>query len=183
MTIRAVWDIGGTGAKADACAIWIVQYIGRSPVVLDYYEAVGQELSAHVKWLRDSGYGSAHCVLPHDGVQHDKVHKVSYEGALKQAGFTVKVIPNMGAGAAMTRIECGRRLFPSIRFNESTTGAGRDALGWYHEKRDAVRGIGLGPNHDWASHGADAFGLMCVDFLSMDHSPQKPVRIRFASEF
>ncbi len=183
MTIRAVWDIGGTGAKADACAIWIVQYIGRSLVVLDYYEAVGQELSAHVKWLRDSGYGSAHCVLPHDGVQHDKVHKVSYEGALKQAGFTVKVIPNMGAGAAMTRIECGRRLFPSIRFNESTTGAGRDALGWYHEKRDAVRGIGLGPNHDWASHGADAFGLMRVDFLSMDHSPQKPVRIRFASEF
>lgn len=24
MTIRAYWDIGGTGAKADACAIWIV---------------------------------------------------------------------------------------------------------------------------------------------------------------
>lgn len=24
MTIRAYWDIGGTGAKADACAIWVV---------------------------------------------------------------------------------------------------------------------------------------------------------------
>lgn len=24
MTLRAYWDIGGTGAKADACAIWIV---------------------------------------------------------------------------------------------------------------------------------------------------------------
>jgi phage terminase large subunit len=36
------------------------------------------------------------------------------------------------------------------------------ALGWYHEKRDDKRAIGLGPEHDWSSHAADAFGLMCV---------------------
>ena len=42
MTTRAYWDIGGTGAKADACAIWIVQFIGREIRVLRYYEAVGQ---------------------------------------------------------------------------------------------------------------------------------------------
>ena len=29
MTTRAYWDIGGTGAKSDACAIWIVQFIGQ----------------------------------------------------------------------------------------------------------------------------------------------------------
>jgi phage terminase large subunit len=49
-------------------------------------------------------------------------------------------------------------------FNEDTTEPGRAALGWYHEKRDEERGIGLGPEHDWASHGADAFGLMCVAY-------------------
>jgi phage terminase large subunit len=37
-------------------------------------------------------------------------------------------------------------------------------LGWYHEKRDEERQIGLGPNHDWASHCADAFGLMAVSY-------------------
>jgi phage terminase large subunit len=37
-------------------------------------------------------------------------------------------------------------------------------LGWYHEKRDPVRNIGLGPEHDWSSHGSDAFGLMCVAY-------------------
>ena len=62
----------------------------------------------------------------------------------------------------MARIERARVLFSQIRFHESTTSAGRDALGWYHEKRDQERGIGLGPNHDWASHGSDAFGLGCV---------------------
>jgi phage terminase large subunit len=54
-------------------------------------------------------------------------------------------------------------MFPSITFNEATTGDGRDALGNYHEKRSKDdRDIGLGPEHDWSSHGADAFGLMCV---------------------
>lgn len=59
----------------------------------------------------------------------------------------------------MARIEKTRELFPRIRFHAETTEAGRAALGWYHEKRDQERGIGLGPEHDWASHGADAFGL------------------------
>jgi phage terminase large subunit len=165
MTFRAVWDIGGTGAKADACAVWIVQYVGQQVRVLDYYEAVGQPLSAHVDWLRSRGYGKALCVLPHDGAQHDKVHKVSYESALRDAQFDVRTVPNMGAGAATKRIEAARRVFPQVWFNAATTEAGRDALGWYHEKRDEARGIGLGPEHDWASHGADAFGLMAVDYL------------------
>ncbi len=28
MQIRAFWDIGGIGAKADATAIWIAQFVG-----------------------------------------------------------------------------------------------------------------------------------------------------------
>lgn len=164
MTYRAIWDIGGTGAKADACAIWIAQFLGREIRWLDYYEAVGQPLSVHVNWLRDNGYGKALCVLPHDGATHDRVHDVSYESALRQAGFEVKVIPNQGKGAAMKRVEAARRLFPSMWFNEQTTGPGLDAIGWYHEKRDEERGIGLGPDHDWSSHGADAFGLGAVEY-------------------
>jgi phage terminase large subunit len=165
MTIRAIWDIGGTGAKADACAIWICQFIGREVRVLDYYEAVGQPLATHVQWLRDRGYDKALCILPHDGAQNDKVFNVSYESALREAGFDVTVVPNQGAGAAKMRIEAARRLFGSIWFNAATTEAGRDALGWYHEKRSADdRNIGLGPEHDWSSHAADAFGLMCVAY-------------------
>lgn len=164
MTIRAVWDIGGTGAKADACSIWICQFVGREIRVLDYYEALGQPLATHVNWLRSNGYGNALCILPHDGASNDKVYEVSYESALKAAGFEVIVVPNQGAGAAMMRVEAARRLFPSIWFNDEKTEAGRDALGWYHERKDEARNIGLGPNHDWSSHGADAFGLMCVSY-------------------
>lgn len=176
MTIRAIWDIGGTGAKADACAIWIVQYIGHEIRVLNYYEAVGQPLAAHVNWLRKNGYEDALCILPHDGSTNDRVHDVSYESALRDAGFEVKVIPNQGKGAANARIEATRRIFPSIWFNESTTEAGREALGWYHEKKDETRNIGLGPEHDWSSHGADAFGLMAIDHADKPVK-SKPLKI------
>jgi phage terminase large subunit len=164
MTLRAVWDIGGTGAKADACSIWICQFIGREIRVLNYYEAKGQPLTSHAQWLRDNGYAKALCILPHDGSTNDRVYDVSYESALRSAGFEVIVIPNQGKGAAAMRIEAARRLFPSIWINEETTRGGLDAIGSYHAKIDEARGIDLGPEHDWASHGADAFGLMCVAY-------------------
>ena len=164
MTIRAVWDIGGTGAKADATAIWIVQFIGREIRLLDYYEAVGQPLAAHVNWLRDTGYGKALCVLPHDGAAHEKIVDATYEGALRAAGFDVRVIPNQGAGAAMMRVEAARRLFPQMWFDADKCAGGLEAVGWYHEKRDPKREMGLGPEHDWSSHGADAFGLVAVSY-------------------
>jgi phage terminase large subunit len=164
MKKRAFVDIGGTGARADAFSMWIAQWVGKEVRVLDYYEAVGQPLATHVEWLRSRGYEGVHIYLPHDGATQDKVHAVSYESALKAAEFEVTVVPNQGKGAAKARIEAGRRLFPSIWFNEETTDAGLAALGWYHEKKDDERGIGLGPEHDWSSHAADAFGLMCVAY-------------------
>jgi phage terminase large subunit len=164
MTLRAFVDIGGTGARADAVSIWVAQFVAREIRVLNYYEAVGQPLATHVAWLRANGYGNALIVLPHDGTTQDKVYDVSYESALRQAGFEVVVIPNQGKGAAAMRVEAGRRLFPSIWFNAETTQAGVDALGWYHERKDETRNIGLGPEHDWSSHGADSFGLMCVAY-------------------
>lgn len=175
MTIRAVFDIGGTGAKADAVAIWIHQVIGREIRWLNYHEAVGQPLAYHINWLRENGYEKALCILPHDGEQGDKVYKVSYESALRAAGFNVRIIENQGAGAAMKRVEAGRRLFPIMWFNQDTCQPGLDALGWYHEKRDEDRGIGLGPEHDWASHGSDAFGLGCVAYEKPQGAPHKPI--------
>jgi phage terminase large subunit len=157
-------DIGGTGARADAFAMWVAQQVGREIRVLNYYEAVGQPLAAHLNWLRAHGYGpdTARVYLPHDGVQHDKVYAVSYQSSMRDAGYDVTVVENQGRGAAQQRIEAARRLFPSCWFNAPTTEPGLDALGWYHEKRDPARNVGMGPEHDWASHGADAFGLLAV---------------------
>jgi phage terminase large subunit len=160
MPLKAFWDIG----VSDATSIWVAQFIGRAVLVLDYYEAVHQPLAAHLQWLRGKGYGNATCVLPHDGAREDAVSAIRFEDHIRSAGFEVETVANQGKGAAQKRIEAARRLFPSIWFNEATTEAGRDALGFYHEKIDDARNVGLGPEHDWASHAADAFGLMCVAY-------------------
>lgn len=180
MTLRAFVDIGGTGAKADNFVIWIAQFIGKEIRVLDHYEAQGQDGATHLNWLRGKGYTPDRCQiwLPHDGEQGDKVFSASYEGFFRQAGYKVTVVKNQGKGAAKMRVEAARRLFPSIWFNADTTEGGRDALGWYHEKKDEERGIGLGPDHDWSSHSADAFGLMCVAYEEPKAKGREPVFVQ-----
>lgn len=164
LPIRAVWDLGGSGATADAMAIWIVQWVGQNIYVLDYIEGVGQVLAYYVNILRERGWGKALCILPHDGVNDNNITGKRYENHVRDAGFDVQVIKNQGKGAASMRIEAVRRVFSRCWFNEDATEAGRDALGYYHEKKDEQRNVGLGPEHDWSSHGADAFGLMAVAY-------------------
>jgi phage terminase large subunit len=138
LPLRLFWDIGGAGAKADACAIWVVQWVAHEIRVLDYIEGQGQ-------------------VLGSTPTSSDADH-------LRDAEFKVEVIPNQGAGAAAMRIEAVRRIFPKVWFNEATTEAGRDALGFYHAKKDEGRDVDLGPEHDWSSHAADSFGLMAIAY-------------------
>ena len=167
MRVRIYIDIGGTGAKADAFAMWPAQFIDREIRTRDYYEAQGQPLAAHIRWLHSKGYkpDTADIYLPHDGATNDRIIDASFESAFSAAGYAVTVIPNQGKGAAKQRVEAGRRVFGMIYFDEESTQDGRDALGWYHEKKsDDDREALLGPEHDWSSHGADAFGLMAIDY-------------------
>ena len=95
MNYKAFFDIGGTGAKSDACSVWIGQFIGKEIHMLDYYEAIGQPLATHVGWLQTNGYApvNTNIYLPHDGVKHDSVYQVTYESELKRAGYSVTVVP------------------------------------------------------------------------------------------
>ena len=178
LTHRIYCDIGGTGANADAFTMVVAQFVGAEIRILDCYEAQGQPLATHLSWLRSKNYGPdrAQVWLPHDGSTHDKVYDVSYESAMKDSGFKVTVVPNQGKGAAMARIEETRRLFPTMRFNESTTEPLRDALGFYHEKRHEQRDVGLGPCHDFSSHFADAFGLLSVAH-ELEPGKRKPLHL------
>lgn len=49
---------------------------------------------------------------------------------------------------------------------------GRDAIGFYQERKDETRNAGLGPEHDWSSHAAVALGLMAICY-------QEPGRAAF----
>lgn len=182
LALRAFVDIGGTGQRADAFTIWIAQFVGKEIRLLNYYEAVGQPLATHLEWMRSEGYepGKLSIWLPHDGSTQDKVYDVSYQSALQKAGYAVEVVPNQGKGAAKARIEAARRLFGNMWFNADKVQPGLDAIGWYHEKKDEARNIGLGPDHDWSSHGADSFGLMAIvaESIAGSTNTQKPIEYK-----
>jgi phage terminase large subunit len=162
MAVRTFWDLG----RRDFTSIWVAQFIGQKISVIDYIEGAGQPPAYYFDQLRERGYRGCMVYLPHDGskVGPENASGRSYEDQARDAGFDVEVILNQGQGAAMLRIDAGRRLFPRIWFDETKTDAGRKALGAYHERKDEKRNTGLGPEHDWSSHGADAFGLMCVAY-------------------
>jgi phage terminase large subunit len=166
LIVRIFADIGGTGAKADNFVFWAYQIVGKAIHWVDHYEVQGQPVDAHLTWLRKQGYtpDRAKIWLPHDGATNDRVINVSYQSALEGAGYDVIVVPNQGKGAAMARIEEMRRLFPSMWFDADRCEMGLQALGWYHEKKDEARNAGLGPDHDWSSHSADAAGLGAIAF-------------------
>lgn len=171
LSLRTFWDLG----VSDSTAIWVAQFVGREIRLLDYCEGQGQPLGYYTEWLRSRGYGNAICVLPHDGAARDSVAAIRFEDHLRQAGFIVQTMPNQGKGAAMQRIEAARRLFPCMWFDEAKCHGGLKALAGYHERIDPRRNIGLGPEHDWSTHGADAFGLMAIAY-EKPRETRKPVR-------
>jgi phage terminase large subunit len=176
MRKRASWDLGVN----DSTTIWVAQWIGREIRFLDYIEGQGQPLAYYANALREAGHGGALCLLPHDGAVRDKVTATRYEDHLRQAGWEVQTVANQGKGAALKRIEAARRLFPRMWFDDDKTRAGRKALAAYHERRDEKRNVGLGPEHDDASHAADAFGLMAVAYEEPTTSTAA-MRVRRAS--
>jgi phage terminase large subunit len=178
LIVRLIADIGGTGAKADNFVFWAAQWIGLEIRWTNHYEVQGQPIASHLNWMRAQGYTPDRCkiILPHDGDKQDSVFDTSYRKAFEEAGYTVEVIPNQGKGAAMQRVEKARELFPRMRFDKDKCAAGLEALGWYHEKKDEHRNIGLGPDHDWSSHSADAFGLGCVAYEEPSDHWSKPIQ-------
>lgn len=181
MPIKAYWDIGGTGRKSDATSIWIVQFVGKEIRFVDYYEAVNQPLAAHVNWLRDNGYGAARCILPHDGAHSDKIWVTTYESEIQKAGFATEVVPNQGTGAALKRVDASRQLFQQMWFDSVRCDAGLAAIGWYHAKIDDARNADLGPDHDWSSHAADAFGMVAVSYEQVSTSFDTGGKLKYPS--
>ncbi len=98
----------------------------------------------------------------------------------RPAGFAP--VKNQGRGAAAMRIEAVRRLGSKMWWNENTTEPGRDAIGFYHEKKDDARNIGLGPEHDWSSHAADALGLMAVCYEEPGRAANFGRRLSYADQ-
>lgn len=155
-TITA-WDLG----KRDATSIWIVQLAkyGGEVRIIDHIEGSRRMMQSYIQELKEKPYTYFHHIFPHD-IEHEEYMT---EGTRLDVAESLGIKPNtvVPRGKIEDRIQAARSLFPRCVFDAEKTEAGLNGLRNYRWIRDHKRQDWSNePDHDWASHSADAFGYL-----------------------
>lgn len=177
--VFTTWDLGGSGAKGDATAVWIWAATEKSYDLLDYYENQGKPLSHYHdevdERLRVLGLRAIRHWMPHDAVNMYPVGSSVFEQSVEHWGSDrVALVPKRNM---LDGIQAGRWLLQQpIRIHERC-GEGIEALKAYHYEWDEDRKVlSNAPAHDWSSHGSDAFRYLAVVAKFSDQVTRKPKR-------
>lgn len=173
--VETWWDLG----HSDATAIWFVQPQGREFRVLDYYENNGVGLEHYASEIlarAAKGMKFSRHILPHDAEAHELGTNLTRTETLRRLmpGHIFAITPRQSVDDGINAV---REILPRCWFDKTNCAAGLKALNAYHEKIDETRRVGKGPEHDWASHGADAFryGALMWRLAIAQPKPEEPV--------
>lgn len=155
------WDLG----MDDAMSIWFTQTVVREIRCVHYYESSGEGLSHYVNYIDD--WAKKRDVRPaRHGMPHDiEVRELGTGKSRKEVVQTMGLKPVVVAPQLdlESGIEQTRRLLPQCWFDEEGCERGISALTEYSKKWDEKNKVfAAHPDHNWASHGADAFRTMAV---------------------
>ena len=154
------WDLG----LDDATAVWFFQTVGREIRVIDYLEVNNQALDETAKELIAKPYVYGTHYLPHDIAIRELISGKSRKDVIE--GMGIKPI-NAGVnmtGAVEERINATRMMLSKCVFDAVKCKRGLEVLKNYRRKWDEKRKCFMTrPEHDWSSHGADAFGEYAVN--------------------
>lgn len=171
LPVDTAWDIG----IGDANAIWFFQELGDTIRLIDYEEGEGKGLEHWAKVVYAKPYAIRHNYAPHDIEAREwGAGKTRLEQAL-ELGLRFRVTPKL---LVEDGIQSVRRILPRCEFNRITTQDGYDALNAYHKEYDEDRACFKDkPDHDWASHGSDAFRMLALNVksISRKYRAKRPV--------
>jgi phage terminase large subunit len=159
LKVDTAWDLG----IDDYTAIWFFQQVGREVRAIDYFETSGEGLQSIVREAiaaKPYVYGKHH--LPHDVM----VRELGAAGRSRfetLGGLGVTPIEVGVATDPEDRINAARQMIPITWFDAKRCAVGLDRLRAYRKRWSAATRSYVGPLHDSASHGADAFGEFAVN--------------------
>jgi hypothetical protein len=158
--VHTAWDLG----IGDSTAIWFFQLIGQEIHIIDYYENRGENLSHYAKVLdtrrAELGYIYGNHYGPHDLRKRELGTGLALYETAWDLGIEFDVLQR---GTLEGGIELVRQILPRCWFDTDRTDSGLDCLINYKwkkienmssENRPVYASM---PQHDWSSHGADAF--------------------------
>lgn len=154
--VNTYWDLG----VGDSTAIWFEQTVGKEIRLIDYYETSGEGLSHYIKILKEKPYVYGTHVAPHDiEVRELSTGKTRKELA-EQLGINFEIAPKLSLEDG---IDAARTIFNRLWFDRVRCERGINALKSYHKFWDEEnKTYHNRPDHDWSSHGADAFRYFAV---------------------
>ncbi len=151
LPVNTAWDLG----YDDATTIWFWQQIGQEFHIIDYYENSGEGLAHYAKVLQNKGYTYGRHKAPHDIEVVELGPNLSRKESAAQFGIRFDTVPRHDV---LDGIEAVRTLLPQCYFDRVKTANGIESLKSYTKAwNDKMQVYSENPQHNWASHGADAF--------------------------
>ena len=161
----------------DSTALWFAQFVGTEVHLIDYYEASGAGLEHYVKVLQDRGYVYDQYVFPHDIRVRELGSGKSRLETLDQLGIhadKVEIAPQLLIDDGIQSV---RAMLDKCYFDEEKCEKGIDCLlNYQRDWDDNGQTWRMRPNHNWASHGADAFRYLAIGYQPYNQSWDKPLR-------
>lgn len=157
--VYTFWDLG----IDDSMSIWFMQVAGLEFHFIDYLESSGEGIAYYIKQLQEKkNYIYAKHYAPHDiKVRELGTGRSRYETA-KSLGIDFEIVPKLEIEDG---IEAVRNFLSRCWFDKTKCDRGLSALRSYHKEWDEDNQVFKSkPEHDWASHGADAFRTFGVGF-------------------
>lgn len=141
----------------DSAAFWFWQIRADGIACIHYVEDNGLDAGEWIERLADLPYTIDTLHLPHDAraktfaTRHSVVEQFLKSGIAKR----VEVVPQV---KTQDRINAARTILPRCQFDHAACASGLIALReWSFKFNDTTRTYHKEPDHNWASHGADAF--------------------------
>jgi phage terminase large subunit len=164
----------------DAAAFWFWQLNVGGFDLVHYEEASGLDASEWIAKLKGLDIPISHVYLPHDAKAKTMATRHTVVEQFAQA-FECSVVP---PGKLQDRINAARLVMPHCQFNADRTARGLEALRAWSFKWDDERKIfSSEPDHNWASHGADAFSYGAQVVRELVHAPRPEKTRQFDGTF
>ncbi len=179
--VNTFWDLG----RNDDTVIWFHQRVGRENRFIDFYRNSGEGLGHYAQELRSRGYAYGDHYLPHDVELRELSTNRTRRAFLEELGVRpIRAVPRIRD--LREGIQMVRGVLPSCWFDEAKCAAGIADLRQYRKSWDDRRAVWKdAPQHDAASHGADAFRTFAEGYretpaqtiplrAGMDYDPLEP---------
>jgi hypothetical protein len=165
LPVETFWDLG----IDDSTAIWFMQQTREGFRFIDYLENSGEGLDWYGQELMKKPYTYREHFLPHDGGNRDYSTGKTRQQSLYEMGLGRVRVVARNENKPEHRIEEVRKVLKECWFHPDKCQRGLDALKNYQRKWDGKNQIwSTRPLHNWASHGADAFGLFAMSRQSWE---------------